>query len=73
MTTRRTAHTGRDTFASYGSSVPRFLSRTPKAVARRFLVVAVSMEYLLVGEVFAPSVTDGNEVVEFKQVPLFEV
>jgi hypothetical protein len=38
-----------------------------------FLIVAVSMEELLVGEVLASPTGEGNEMVEFKQVAVFEV
>src|ERR687888_367902 len=56
-------------FDASGSSVVQFLSRTPAAaVLRRFLVMAMAMEHLLVAQQVVPTLVDGYAVIDLQHV-----
>ena len=61
-------------FTSSGSSESWSLSvDTQYGLVAVFLVVAVSMEDLFVGEGLAPTARDRNEVVDFEQIAITKV
>lgn len=56
-------------FDASGSLVVQFLSRTPAAVVlRRFLVMAMAMEHLLVAQHVVPTLVDGYAVIDLQHV-----
>ena len=71
--TRRTAHTGRDTFASSGSSTVMILAldmgtswpRRVGPIAGRFLIVAMPMDQHAVREPMAATEAAGEDMVHF--------